>query len=37
MNAEAIDRLMMGHCIDLSKISGKSGEYPYAAVICPMA
>ena len=34
MNVEAIDRLMMGHCIGLSKASGKAGEYPYAAVIC---
>ena len=34
MNVETIDRLMMAHCIDLSKSSGKVGEYPYAAVIC---
>jgi tRNA(adenine34) deaminase len=34
MNVEAIDCLMMGHCIGLSKASGKAGEYPYAAVIC---
>jgi tRNA(adenine34) deaminase len=34
MNVEAIDSLMMGHCIGLSKASGKAGEYPYAAVIC---
>ena len=34
MNVEAIDRLMMGHCIGLSKASGKAGEYPYAAVVC---
>jgi tRNA(adenine34) deaminase len=25
---------MMERCIHLSKVSGKSGEYPYAAVIC---
>jgi tRNA(adenine34) deaminase len=25
---------MMTRCIDLSKASGKAGEYPYAAVIC---
>jgi tRNA(adenine34) deaminase len=29
-----IDRLMMMHCIALSKASGKAGEYPYGAVIC---
>ena len=34
MNVEEIDSLMMGHCIGLSKASGKAGEYPYAAVIC---
>jgi tRNA(adenine34) deaminase len=34
MNVEAIDRLMMGHCIGLSNASGKAGEYPYAAVVC---
>ena len=34
MNVEAIDSLMMGHCIGLSKASRKAGEYPYAAVIC---
>ena len=34
MNVEARDRLMMTHCIGLSKASGKAGEYPYAAVIC---
>ena len=34
MNVETTDRLMMAHCIDLSKSSGKVGEYPYAAVIC---
>ena len=28
------DRLMMMHCIALSKASGKAGEYPYGAVIC---
>jgi tRNA(Arg) A34 adenosine deaminase TadA len=28
------DRLMMTHCIALSKVSGEAGEYPYAAVIC---
>jgi tRNA(adenine34) deaminase len=27
------DRRIMNRCIELSKISGKSGEYPYAAVI----
>jgi tRNA(adenine34) deaminase len=31
---QAIDRLMMTHCIALSKQSGKAGEYPYAAVVC---
>jgi tRNA(adenine34) deaminase len=30
----AIDRLMMTHCIALSKASGAAGEYPYGAVIC---
>src|SRR5215510_12493372 len=30
----AVDRLMMTHCIALSKESGKAGEYPYAAVVC---
>ena len=34
MNVETLDRLMMARCIDLSKASGKAGEYPYAAVIC---
>jgi tRNA(adenine34) deaminase len=34
MNAETLDRLMMTHCIALSKASGSEGEYPYAAVIC---
>ena len=34
MNVETTDRLMMAHCIDLSRASGKAGEYPYAAVIC---
>lgn len=28
------DRLMMTHCIALSKASGEAGEYPYGAVIC---
>jgi tRNA(adenine34) deaminase len=31
---QAIDRLMMTHCIALSKESGKAGEYPYGAVVC---
>ena len=35
MNERAdTDRLMMMRCIDLSKATGKSGEYPYAAIIC---
>src|SRR4051794_22797234 len=34
MTSEKTDRLMMAHCIGLSKASGKAGEYPYAAVIC---
>lgn len=34
MDADATDRLMMGHCIALSKASGEAGEYPYGAVIC---
>jgi tRNA(adenine34) deaminase len=34
LQQEAIDRLMMTHCIALSKLSGKAGEYPYAAVVC---
>jgi len=29
-----LDRLMMTRCIELSKASGKVGEYPYGAVIC---
>jgi tRNA(adenine34) deaminase len=33
-NQQATDRLMMTHCIALSKESGKAGEYPYAAVVC---
>jgi len=33
MDAETTDRLMMTRCIELSKSSGKQGEYPYAAVI----
>jgi len=31
---QAVDLLMMTHCIALSKESGKAGEYPYAAVVC---
>lgn len=31
---QTIDRLMMTHCIALSKESGEAGEYPYAAVVC---
>ena len=34
MDVPAIDHRMMTHCIALSKRSGESGEYPYAAVIC---
>lgn len=34
MTDNAIDRLMMGRCIALSKASGAAGEYPYGAVIC---
>jgi tRNA(adenine34) deaminase len=34
MEAQTIDRRMMTRCIELSKRSGESGEYPYAAVIC---
>ena len=34
MDAQTIDRRMMTRCIELSKSSGESGEYPYAAVIC---
>jgi tRNA(adenine34) deaminase len=29
-----VDEAMMLRCIDLSKASGKAGEYPYAAIIC---
>jgi tRNA(adenine34) deaminase len=32
--ADDIDRVMMARCIELSKASGRAGEYPYAAVIC---
>jgi tRNA(adenine34) deaminase len=31
---EEVDRVMMRRCINLAKESGKTGEYPYAAVIC---
>src|SRR6185437_4175380 len=34
MDVQTIDRVMMARCIELSKSSGKSGEYPYAAVVC---
>ncbi len=34
MDVQTIDRLMMTRCIELSKSSGRSGEYPYGAVIC---
>jgi tRNA(adenine34) deaminase len=34
MIEKEIDRAMMARCIDLSKASGKAGEYPYGAVIC---
>jgi tRNA(adenine34) deaminase len=34
MEAQTIDRRMMTRCIELSKRSGESGEYPYAAIIC---
>ncbi len=33
-DVKEIDRAMMARCIDLSKASGKAGEYPYGAVIC---
>ena len=33
MSLQDVDHLMMTRCIELSKTSGKSGEYPYAAVI----
>jgi tRNA(adenine34) deaminase len=34
MDVQTIDRRMMTRCIELSKRSGESGEYPYAAIIC---
>jgi tRNA(adenine34) deaminase len=34
MNVEKLDRMMMERCLQLSKASGKAGEYPYAAIIC---
>jgi tRNA(adenine34) deaminase len=34
MQVPTRDQLMMTHCIDLAKASGRAGEYPYAAVIC---
>lgn len=34
MDAQTIDRRMMTRCIELSKSSGESGEYPYAAIMC---
>jgi len=34
MDGQTMDRRMMTRCIELSKSSGESGEYPYAAVIC---
>src|SRR5262249_13488737 len=34
MSVQTVDTLMMTRCINLSKASGESGEYPYAAVIC---
>lgn len=34
MDSDTTDRLMMMHCIALSKASGDAGEYPYGAVIC---
>jgi tRNA(adenine34) deaminase len=33
-DSDNTDRLMMTRCIDLSKASGRAGEYPYAAIIC---
>jgi tRNA(adenine34) deaminase len=34
MDVGQVDRQMMMRCIELSKESGREGEYPYAAVIC---
>lgn len=34
MDEQAFDRPMMTHCIELATESGRSGEYPYAAVVC---
>jgi tRNA(adenine34) deaminase len=34
MNVETLDQMMMARCIELAKSSGKTGEYPYAAVMC---
>jgi hypothetical protein len=34
MDGQTMDRRMMTRCIELSKSSGESGEYPCAAVIC---
>ena len=34
MDVQTIDHRMMTRCIELSKSSGESGEYPYAAIIC---
>jgi tRNA(adenine34) deaminase len=31
---EAVDVRMMRRCIELSRVAGKSGELPFAAVIC---
>jgi tRNA(adenine34) deaminase len=33
MDEQTFDRPMMTRCIELSKQSGQSGEYPYAAVV----
>jgi tRNA(adenine34) deaminase len=34
MDVQTVDRQMMTRCVELSKSSGESGEYPYAAIIC---
>ena len=33
MDVATVDRLMMAHCIGLSKASGKAGEYPYYCIL----
>lgn len=34
LSSQSIDLIMMARCIELSKMAGKLGEFPFAALIC---